>query len=631
MLASFGSHIGSESPPPRPRLHEDTAMISHRFSTPLLTGLIMTVATTSHGEEFKFKERCLQELIERVPEILQPFQPETGRFMTGRAWDQRTNRRMYPLAVLFSTKAESNPWYHSQKLLTTISKAGNALVDAQDRRGRWLYTKSDGSTWGWRYQEWTYSRWVETFELIRDHMAADDRAKWQQGLILAFENMHRYLQTYVDTERVHNHYAEMAAGLYAAGQIFERPQWCDTAETYMGLVVEQQSPNGYWTEGGGVVNLYNFEYVGSLGRYYARSQDSRVLPAIEKAARFHWRFTYPNRALVETIDQRNSYMGVVNEAWEAFSLTPVGRAYLKRQWTTITPEQLARLIVIGQEGPIASIDSDDEYVMRIDGVPRAAMLRKGPWFVCLSAITGPQSESRWYCDRQNFVSIYHDRVGLILGGGNTKMQPAWSNFTVGDMSLLQHVPGDENPRFTPRGPLYHIPHVADLIRRPHPGIELWYGQEYCKVLVEVVDDSTLDYIVQSTTLGQLPALAHLTLMPIPHPEQRYDSMGRPRPHSDDWQQQAVLKTAAGLEQKLTDQRLDLTPQQIGPWIEYSGYRVRLPESASLHWPALPHNQYRKGGEARLHEARIEIRIPMNRTDQNKAYYLEERVRFEIRP
>ena len=34
-------------------------------------------------------------------------------------------------------------------------------------------------------------------------------------------------------------------------------------------------------------------------------------------------------------------------------------------------------------------------------------------------------------------------IGVFLGGGNTKLQPLWSTFTVGDVSLLKHKPGDE--------------------------------------------------------------------------------------------------------------------------------------------------------------------------------------------
>ncbi len=581
---------------------------------------------SARAEELTFKDRLLRELVQRVPEVLESYQPETGRFVTGRAWDQRSNQRMFPLAVVYTTKADFNSRYHDAALLDIIIKSGHALIDAQDNRGRWLYTKSNGSTWGWRWQEWTYSRWVDTFEIIRDDMPEADRNRWQQGLELAFTHMDRYLVERNQSECVDNHRAEMAAAIFAAGQVLNRPDWREHAAAYMKIIVEQQSPNGYWSEGGGPVILYNFEYIGSLGRYYARSHDEVVLSALERAVQYHYRFTYPDGSAVETIDQRNPFTGPVNEAWEAFSLMPVGRAYLKRQWTRLDPEQTARMIVMGEEGtiePLETLESEHEYIMRIDGVPRAAIIRQRPWYICLSAIVTPQSETRWYCDRQNFVSIYHDRVGLILGGGNTKMQPAWSNFTVGDTSKLRHTPGDDNPVFTPQGLLYHIPYVAEYVRRPQPGLSLGYGPEYCHIQVELVDDHTLDYVVGTTREGRLPVAAHLTLMPQPRREQSGDAKGPPIPDPGEEVGKAILQTAAGYSQPLGKEPFDLAPERIGDWIQYSGYRLHVPAVAGLHWPALPHNPYRKGGEARIHEGRIEVRIPF---DEKHSEY---RLRLEV--
>ena len=39
--------------------------------------------------------------------------------------------------------------------------------------------------------------------------------------------------------------------------------------------------------------------------------------------------------------------------------------------------------------------------------------------------------------------------------------------------------------------------------------------------------------------------------------------------------------------------------------------MRFPATASFHWPALPHNPYRKDGRAAAGEGRIEIRIPLD--------------------
>jgi hypothetical protein len=86
--------------------------------------------------------------------------------------------------------------------------------------------------------------------------------------------------------------------------------------------------------------------------------------------------------------------------------------------------------------------------------------------------------------------------------------------------------------------------------------------------------------------------AHLTLIP---------TLGKP------------LESAAGKEFILGESPISLAPQEVGGMVAHAGYRLRLPASASLHWPALPHNPYRKDGRATAGEGRIEIRLPFTET------------------
>jgi hypothetical protein len=224
------------------------------------------------------------------------------------------------------------------------------------------------------------------------------------------------------------------------------------------------------------------------------------------------------------------------------------------------------------------------------------ILQSGPWFVCLSAYTAPIPKSRWIQDRQNLVSVFHDKTGLILGGGNTKLQPAWSNFTVGDTTLLQHQPGDTEPDFIPTGELYHVPSSATLVYEPDIGLDLNYGQEECRLRIQPKDSRTLEYRIEATMSSGLPVAAHLTL--IPHLNQ-------------------TLETAGGQKIILTESPINFTAEQVDGMVTHAGYQFHLPKTATLHWPALPHNPYRKDGHATPVEGRIEIRIPFDKG--NSAY------------
>lgn len=564
-------------------------------------GLVFLFGAVGDGAELKYKDRLLEELVADVPGILKSFDQETGRFGSG-IWICRDQHPMYPLAVAYTAKAEGNRYYQDPELLKVIVKSGDPLLENMDERGQWVFAKKDGSTWGKIWMPWTYSRWIRTFGLIADSMPADARKRWAEALTLGYTGISKSA-----LGSVHNIPTHHAMGLYIAGKTLDRPEWCERAGNFMKKVVAEQSEAGYWSEGGGPVVLYDFVYVDALGTYYAVSEDAHVLPALEKVAAFHRHFTYPGGQSVETIDQRNPYHDKIETGNVGFTFTAAGRSYLQNQWAqlgidSLSSDLIASLLLYGEEGPLAETASEAGiFVLREGGVDRAATCRTGPWFVCLSAYTTSISKSRWIQDRQNFLSIYHEQLGLIVGGGNTKLQPGWSTFTVGDTSLLTHRAGDTSPDFLPKGELYHVPSAAELTVEPQLGLELTYGPETCQVQVEIKDDRTVVYRVASSHESELPVVAHLTLPP---------------------RSGETLKTAGGREFTLGAEPFAVLPDQLGGELTYAGCRFRLPEGASVHWPVLPHNPYRKDGRAGAMEGRIEVRIPFGKEQREYEVVVE---------
>ncbi len=573
-----------------------------RFALVLI--LMLSMGTAAAGAELEYKDRLLLTLVDKVPEMLNAFDPQTGRFGSG-VWICGDQHPMYPLAVAYTLASEKNPYYQDPKLLEVIVKAGEPLLANMDERGQWMFTKKDGSTWGRIWMPWTYSRWIRTFTMVRDRMPAGARQAWSDALALGYTGISKS-----GLGSVHNIPTHHAMGLYLAGKALDRPEWCKQAAEFMMKVIASQSQGGYWSEGGGPVVLYDFVYVDALGTYFAASGDERVLPSLEKAAAFHQYFTYPGGQSVETIDQRNPYHEAIEAGNVGFTFSPVGRAYLKNQWAQLGLERLdadliASLLLYGQEGLASEISTGKDsapFVLTEGGVDLAATQRKGPWMVCLSAYVTPVSTSRWIQDRQNFVSIYHQQLGLILGGGNTKLQPGWSNFTVGDTGLLAHKPGDENPDFLPKGELYHVPATAVLKTEPQLGLDLTYGPETCRARVELQDDRHLVYRIETTSQSQLPVVAHLTLLP---------------------REGKALVTGSGKQVVLGDEPIALPAADVHGQLIYAGCRFKLPEVASVRWPSLPHNPYRKDGRAAAMEGRIEIRIPFS--PENRAYEVEMEV------
>lgn len=549
-------------------------------------------ATKSEQNALHYKDDFKRLLAERVPDVLKSQDPKTGRFGTG-IWIVNDQHPIFPLAVAWSTEWKDNPYYHDPKVLEAIMAGGDALIEDQAADGQWEFRKKDGSTWGPIFQPWTYSRWIRAFGLIKDAMPPDRRRRWEKALLLGFTGIANTQFNHMANIPTHQ-----AMGLYIAGQVFNKPEWCDQAKSFMAKVVAAQDPGGFWTEHYGPVVMYNFVYSDALGVYYSVSKDPTVLPALERAAKFHAAFTYPNGSPVETVDERNPYHSGKAGGNVGFSFTPEGRGYLLQQWKFIKgfdADTLASFILYGEEGdaiPTAAAGRDSRFVS-IDG--ESLVRRKGDWFICVSAYHCPVFERRWIQDRQNFVSVYNDQVGLILGGGNTKLQPLWSNFTVGDTSLLHRTEGETSPKFTPPPGIIHVPSATALEKTDPPGLMMDYGEERCEIVADPVDDNTMRIRLKATAKSGMPVAGHITLIP----------------HID-----KPLLSEKAAEHKLDKTPFAATSEELGGWIEHAGWRLSLPPGTIVTWPVLPHNPYTDDGHVNsVAEGRIVVSVPFSAEKQ----------------
>ena len=345
-------------------------------------------------------------------------------------------------------------------------------------------------------------------------MPPDRRPRWEAALTLGFEGISKSA-----LGRVHNIPSHHAMALYHAGQVLDRPEWRQQAKTFMAKVCGEQNPGGYWSEHLGPVVGYNFVYSESLGVYYAMSGDDSVLPALKRAAAFHANFTYPDGSRVETVDERNPYHEGVSLGTVGFTFSPEGRRLLHDQWRllhkqgeSLSADDAAAFILYGQEGPLAPARGEQAVHRYVLGQNEAVVQQRGPWFACLSAFHCPVEENRWIQDRQNLVSLFHDELGLIVGGGNTKLQPLWSTFVVGDAALLFHRPGDEDPKFTPPKGVSHTPSGAELAA-DEMRLDLRYGDQPCRVQVDASDPRRAKLIYEIGDLAGEAVQAHVTLLP----------------------------------------------------------------------------------------------------------------------
>ena len=187
--------------------------------------------------------------------------------------------------------------------------------------------------------------------------------------------------------------------------------------------------------------------VTGVALYYEHSKDPAALQALRRSTEFHTFFTWPDGTPVETINDRNRYWPV--SAWGQFGFShfPVGRRYAEFLTSFLKADRLdleslgrlAQDVLYYHDGPSSPIPQDQEHMHHRLRVA-AGIRRDEPWTTCLSGILAPMTSSQWFLDRQGHLSVFHDRLGLILTGANSKHQPELATLSERDDGRVVHTP-----------------------------------------------------------------------------------------------------------------------------------------------------------------------------------------------
>lgn len=575
----------------------------------------------------EFRAFLIANLESSLESILSHARPD-GRFGTD-PWICRDQHDILTLTLLYQT--EDSSIYHDPKILELIAKGGSYLTKMQDEKGMWRFDKKDGSYWGQIYMSWTYLRWIITYKLIRDELPAEHRAIWETGLKLGYSGI-------ADTELnsqsniypgplpgrpplkegeivpwIHNIPCHHATGLFVAGEMFDRPEWQQQTRDFMQLVVAAQSPHGWWTEHVGPVVLYNRVYIEALGMYYTLSKDEAVLPAITRGNRFHLNYTYPDGSMIETIDERNPtpplilkhdaqgktrYIPKQVNIHPGLYFSDEGRALLAHQFPIVQtrdPEEILDVdyLYFCLNATDGDLNSTTQQAPRFRMGDDSLLAREEPWLISLSAYCAPRWPGRFIQDRQNLVSIYHRNAGLILGGGNSKIQPLWSTMTVGDTSLISPAGATRETNLAPEIAVAYTPDAC-TISEPSP--RRWTQQiatagAVAELSIEIINNTTINlhaHLITPAPDGR-PVAAHLTFIPYLESPATFSDQSTAKLGANKW-------TKTGLTS-----------------LGHHHWQLTIPESAQINWPVLPHNPYTDNGHSEPEEARLVVTLPLTET------------------
>ena len=344
-----------------------------------------------------------------------------------------------------------------------------------------------------------------------------------------------------------------------------------------------------WLEGGTPVTGYGDVTAAALSIYAERTNDARVLKALERHFDYVCETLYPNFSRNDCVDGRYWY-----------TLTPFpytapsylrfnrGKEYLERWIERIgSIPQIGHYTGLSLQGLTALTGVLDAFpeIEPPPSVPLSTafegetewpeittrITRKDGWIITQSA---PLSslKSRWIFERQNLTSVFHHRLGLIIGGGHSVAMPEWSSFNIIGEGMVHYVPSE-----------------AELIEN---GLRVRYGDVWGTIRHEIVSarEILLSYQVETIEEWQR-ALVRLPLW-LP-------SNTRPDPVRID-SATHVLNVAS-----------TLSVPENEPLI-WRGYEIILSAESTFRYPVDGYTPYVKNGSARTQLRRQAlIEVPLN--------------------
>lgn len=513
-------------------------------------------------------------------------------------------------AVLYAKNHAANPSCGDARKLALALKIGDRLADGFERGE---FQKILNDTWG------TYL-WLEAFRLLEKDLGAGRTARWRRELEKDIQKVFdktaecvdfpRYQAPYIRTSS--NHFSQWASTLHLAGKVFHNQEWENLgARTMHRLAAEEQVADGFWGENSdrGPETAYNFLTLAGVALYWEHSRDPAALDALRRATDFHKYFTYPDGSPVETIDGRNRYKGVSEWGHFGFSHFPEGRRYaefltsffregkLSETGTSVAQRlgRIAQNALYYHEGPTAPIPQDLPRYAHQMKVP-AGIRKSGPWVVCLSGLTdGPVDGNQFFLDRQGHLSIFHERLGMIITGANSKRQPELATFTEKLNDRTYHQPINTRLQMT-----------DDADR-----LSLAYNKFFAVLEMLPATETRQPFRFLITPTGGIAGTElHLQLV---------------------LQFGVEIETAAGRKATLDGKPIRWSGAELGGWIRHRGWTLKLPPGARLTWPVYPFNPYRNGPEINFARAVAALSVPLEpRPAANgQPSFRTQRISFEI--
>jgi hypothetical protein len=508
-----------------------------------------------------------------------------------------------PPAVLYAKQHPENKHYQDERMLALAIRIGDLLA-SEDERGT-FEPRGDS--------DWDTSLWLEAYRLLEPKLGDERRARWKKAIernvALVLDDARErldfpwYNTPYIGTSP--NHYAQYAGNLLIAGKVFGNKEWEDLGAAILKrFATVEQTPDGYWGEHSrnGPTTGYDYLTLSQVALYWEYTKDPAALEAMRRSTDFHKYFTYPDGTPVEVINDRNRHWDVPAWGMFAFSHFPDGRGYAeflagRFDLENISIGDLGRIAqdaIYYHEGPVSAPPMSEARFSRRLNIP-AGIRKAGPWVMSLSGIVDTSAPlNRFYLDRQGHLSVFHEKLGMIITGANSKRQPELATFSERFADFTQNIPLSSRLQ------------MSDKQDR----LSLGYNTFWADLLIPEPSGNGMKLRFVINGRGRPAEDLRINLQLALRPGQ-------------------TIETGAGRRITLGVEKIELSAKDLGGSIRHNGWTMKLGAAASLSWPIYPQNPYADAPETQLRYAVGRLTIPLHLKEQKGHYVRPNEMQVEL--
>jgi len=387
----------------------------------LFFGSLCQAATSVSDEEMR--NQLMQQLVDFVSVSLEEWSPEQSDFGHSEKPYVHSLSPCYMMAWLYKNPHPLNPYFRREEIRDKAIRMCDQIAARETTI------------------EWPFYSFCQVYDLLREELSEERKTVWRD-----------YVNFYIRTRGSRpffytsfNHEAFNALGVLRAGQVFKKPEWEERGRRLMHQLIKVQTDLGYFNEGPGhgPSMKYNQVQLAGMLLFADYSGDEEVLEASRKLADFMIRYAFPDGSTAGSLEGRQSWsIGFYGTTCYGLDRWPLGKELNRRifstrkKWGLLDPRSpyyslsdwyacfggwwlMDEYLSLRPDAEAEPLPQDKNGYRMVESGPTfsGGMIRRNDWVVGMSGIQPVPGENIYRLERQSRIDIWHEKPGLIVGGG----------------------------------------------------------------------------------------------------------------------------------------------------------------------------------------------------------------------